>query len=568
MPSLLSAKLVAVQLSELNALNLKEGVAQYQIVFRNGQPAELRQIATTAVYPETISKPGQDELLVACADVLVRQTSRSFEYFCAETQPRWFNFTARPLSSDQCLVISEDITARKAAEQEQLLYIYTDPLTKLPNREKFLQVLEQELEQAGDFYVMHLHIKDFNGISSRVGAGIADNYLIETAEEIKMCLDKDYPDSILARPIGHSGFYFYLPQLEYKAAQQFAKFLVSFFGRTKPLLQAQIIAGVNIGVTHSSSALSALELLQHANEALEQCETINERIVFYAEQMTTDRREKELLDLRVRSGLANQQFIPYFQPKVSAGSGEVRGYEVLARWQTNDGQILAPSYFMESVRRLGKFQILFEQILDKSCAELAGLPENLHLSINISPAQFDEPYLFDKATEIVESYNIDPKRIQLEILEDCFMDGHYYPVIERLHEYGFSFAVDDFGKGSYTNLRMISNLAKHGMIDTLKIDQDLLNNQDHEEIVQTIFVLAQKLRLKLVAEGIENYQQYRALLNIQQQSILPLPLDTLSIQGYFFSRPLSIEDAQALPSDEFAARVQVEQAEERGQSNI
>jgi EAL domain-containing protein (putative c-di-GMP-specific phosphodiesterase class I) len=257
----------------------------------------------------------------------------------------------------------------------------------------------------------------------------------------------------------------------------------------------------------------------------------------------------------VRSGLANQQFIPYFQPKVSADSGEVRGYEVLARWQTNDGQILAPSYFMESVRRLGKFQIMFEQILDKSCADLVGLPENLHLSINISPAQFDEPYLYDNATKIVESHGIDPKRIQLEILEDCFMDGHYYPVIERLHEYGFSFAVDDFGKGSYTNLRMISDLAKHGMIDTLKIDQDLLNNQDHEEIVQTIFVLAQKLRLKLVAEGIENYQQYRALLNIQQQSILPLPLDTLSIQGYFFSRPLSIEDAQALPSDEFAARV-------------
>jgi EAL domain-containing protein (putative c-di-GMP-specific phosphodiesterase class I) len=265
------------------------------------------------------------------------------------------------------------------------------------------------------------------------------------------------------------------------------------------------------------------------------------------------------LGLQVRSGLTNQQFIPYFQPKVSASSGVVHGYEALARWQTNDGQILAPSYFIESIRRLGKFQVLFEQILDKSCAELTRLPKHLHLSINISPVQFDEPHLYENAVSIVESHSIDPQRIQLEILEDCSLDSHYYPVIERLREYGFSFAVDDFGKGNHTNLRMISDLAKHGMIDTLKIDQGLLNNQDHEELVQTIFVLAQKLRLKLVAEGIENYQQYRRLLNIQRQSILISPPDTLSIQGYFFSRPLSITDVQALQPNEFVARVQTGQ---------
>jgi EAL domain-containing protein (putative c-di-GMP-specific phosphodiesterase class I) len=330
---------------------------------------------------------------------------------------------------------------------------------------------------------------------------------------------------------------------------------VSFFGWTRTILQAQIIAGINIGIAHSSSALSALELLQHANEALEQCEIVNERTVFYADQMTADRRERELLDLRVRAGLVNQQFIPYFQPKVSASAGQVLGYEVLARWQDKDGQLFAPGYFMESIRRLGKFQTLFEQILDKSCAELAKLPERLHLSVNISPSQFDEPLLYEHAVNIVDNHGIKPNRIQLEILEDCFMDGHYYPVIERLHQHGFSFAVDDFGKGSYTNLRMISDLAKHGMIDTLKIDQDLLNNQDHEEIVQTIFVLAQKLKLKLVAEGIENYQQFKALLNIQRQSILARPPVTLSIQGYFFSRPLSIEDVQTLPPAEFASRV-------------
>jgi hypothetical protein len=217
MSFLLSAKLVAAQLSKLNALNLKEGVAQYQLIFHNGQPAELRQIAATTAYPKVIDKTGQDELLSVCADVLARQTSRSFEHFCADTLPRWVNFSVRPLPPDKCLIISEDITAHKATEQEQLKYIYTDPLTKLPNREKFLQILEQELEQAGDFYVLHLHIKDFNGISSRVGAALADNYLIEVAAEINEHLDKNYPGSLLARPIGHSGFYFYLPKLELKA---------------------------------------------------------------------------------------------------------------------------------------------------------------------------------------------------------------------------------------------------------------------------------------------------------------------------------------------------------------
>ncbi|NQZ12512.1 MAG: EAL domain-containing protein, partial [Algicola sp.] len=222
----------------------------------------------------------------------------------------------------------------------------------------------------------------------------------------------------------------------------------------------------------------------------------------------------------------------YFQPQVNIDLCEVIGFEALVRWQHPEKGMISPVRFIPVAETTGQIVQIGEWVLRESCrflAKLASQGFTGKLSVNISSRQLKDINLCNLLSQVIKQTGINPKQLDLEITESMLM-GDVEAAINQLYEFkklGVSLSIDDFGTG-YSSLSYL----KRFPVDTLKIDRsfikDIPQDRDDMEISSAIIAMAQKLNLKLVAEGVETLEQVEFL---RKNSCYV-------IQGYFFSKPL------------------------------
>lgn len=247
---------------------------------------------------------------------------------------------------------------------------------------------------------------------------------------------------------------------------------------------------------------------------------------------TTPRR----LSAELPYGIVNGQFVPYYQPILDIGSDTLVGFEVLARWNHPQLGIVSPTVFVPLAEDLRAIDALSFSILTQACADAGRWPEQLGLSINISPAQLRDADLPMRLLEIAAMAGLSPRRLTVELTEGelaCDM-AVARRRISVLRDHGITMALDDFGAGS-TNLRYLSELP----LDRLKIDRSFvgaIHGVTGQTIVQSMVTLAHSLNIEVIAEGIEVSEQ----------------LSTLKAtgcdhgQGFLFGRPMPAAAAQRL----------------------
>jgi EAL domain-containing protein (putative c-di-GMP-specific phosphodiesterase class I) len=251
----------------------------------------------------------------------------------------------------------------------------------------------------------------------------------------------------------------------------------------------------------------------------------------------------------LRRALERGEFSNFYQPIVSLATGEIVGFEALLRWQHPTRGLLAPEEFISVAEETGLIRELGWWNLHESCRQMAewrtkyDVYSDLTMSVNLSPKQFLQPNLLRDIQSLLLDLGLPPTALKLELTESTVM-GDPTSAIEMLEEikaYGISLAIDDFGTG-YSSLSYLHRFP----LDTLKIDRsfisDMGNGEDNggTEIARTILPMASNLHLEVVAEGVETGEQVAMLKKLQCKYG----------QGYYFSKPLSADEAALLLAEQ------------------
>ncbi len=413
------------------------------------------------------------------------------------------------------------------------------PLTDLPNRQLFLDRLEQDLAHAQRdnrlVVIMLLNLDRFKQINDTLGHLLGDDVLQCVAERLKT--QARAGDTIAH--LGGDEFGFVLPGMESaQSSADFAQKLIDLFVH-EPLLVGEhelfvsICAGISL---YPLDGVDANMLIQNANAALHHAKKEGSgNFQYYTNQMNASARLRLTMETELHRALSREEFVLHYQPKVDLLSGKIIGMEALLRWQSPERGLVAPGEFIPLLEETGLIVSVGEWVLREACRQARvwqqlGLPD-IRVAVNLSAVQFGQPDLADVIEAIFKNNDLDPSLgiLELELTESLLMKNtdRTAATLNQLHEFGIRFSIDDFGTG-YSSLSYL----KRFPISMLKIDQsfvcDVSKMGDDAQIVRAIIALGHSLGLKVIAEGVETVEQLGSLRIMQCDEI----------QGYLFSRPV------------------------------
>lgn len=438
----------------------------------------------------------------------------------------------------------QDITDRKNAEEQLVHEAFHDALTGLPNRAWFMEQLETSLEQVKQdkdrlFAVLFLDLDRFKTINDSIGHMIGDQLLIGIAERLRHCLR---PGDRIAR-LGGDEFTILLNGIRDASwAIEVAEKIQRHVSQPFNLGGYEACTTVSIGIAFSDPGYDRPEdFLRDADTAMYQAKLLGKaRHVVFDKGMHVDAMNLLQLETDLRRAIDRQEFLIGYQPIVSLETGRLSGFEALVRWQHPDRGLIAPNDFIAVAEETGFIVPIGQWVLLEACSQMRrwqtefSLKEPLYVSVNLSSKQFTHSNLVHQISRILNITGLESHSLKLEITERIVMENieGATGILEQLRALGVELSIDDFGTG-YSSLSYLHRLP----IDTLKIDRSFIScmceNSENKEIVRTIILLAQNLKMGVVAEGIETEEQLAQLRE----------LNCRDGQGYLFSKPIDADAA-------------------------
>ncbi len=426
---------------------------------------------------------------------------------------------------------------------------YHDDLTDLPNRNKFIEVLQFQLEKSHhkpnyEFAVLFLDLNRFKTINDSLGHSIGDELILRVAKRLANLTGES---DLVARFSGDE-FAIVLTGLEdKKAATEFAEIIHQKLAQPFTISGRQIFTSFSIGIAFGHSLYKkAEEILRDADIAMYHAKESRRHFEIFDPSMHTRAVMLLQLETDLRHALERDEMLVYYQPIMDLATMKPMGFEALMRWRHPQRGIVPPVEFIPVAEETGLIIPLTLWIMRKACRQLvewnniAPTDTPLVMSINLSGKHFSQPDLVSQVRGILDETGIDPSCVKLELTESAVMDNaeNAIGMFKELRNLGVQISIDDFGTG-YSSLSYLHRFP----IDMLKVDRSFVSTMEsgteNGEIVRTVIALAKTLRLSVVAEGIESIHQ------LHQLRILGCEYG----QGYLFSRPVPSEEALILIQD-------------------
>jgi diguanylate cyclase (GGDEF)-like protein len=446
------------------------------------------------------------------------------------------------------LQLRREIRARTEAEEHAKKLARQDALTGLANRRCLIEQIgdaASALGSGGEYVLFLIDLDRFKPINDLYGHAAGDAVLVTAAARLHGMVGKR---GMVARLGGDEFAIFMQCDLDTGSLSGLALEINECLASPFDWGGSQLEIGATVGVAlMPSDAQDAGTLLHCADVAMYRAKSgargSNRR---YLRSMDDELQARELVRKELRSGLAIGSIIPYYQPIVQLADRQIIGFEALARWQHPRDGILLPAKFIQAAEESGLLPDLSYGLMSRACLEMKSLSPDLTVAINISALQLRDRLMAQRVQAILSDTGFPAHRLELEITETALMDdmeaGQY--VLHSLRDLGVSIALDDFGTG-YSSLSYLRELC----IDRLKIDRSFVHamDQDHgaRKIVTAILNLSNGLGLSTTAEGIESAHEAEWL------AVNGCPLG----QGYFFGRPMNLDDAALLLEVRKLARV-------------
>jgi diguanylate cyclase (GGDEF)-like protein/PAS domain S-box-containing protein len=441
-----------------------------------------------------------------------------------------------------------DISELKEAERQISHQAFHDTLTNLPNRALFMEHLNMAIKRGKrrtdyHFAVLYLDIDRFKLVNDSLGHSAGDNLLNAFSERIQNSLrDID----TLAR-LGGDEFVILLEDIESEDyASAVAERLQQALRRPFMVSGKEVFAPASFGVVLNTKDYDLPEdIIRDADAAMYHAKEKG-RAQFKVFDKKLHEKALHLLqrETDLRKAIHRKEFVTHYQPIVSLKSRSVVGFEALIRWRHPQLGLIYPGSFISIVEETGLIIPITRLVMQEACSDLKSWQDQvqhlqkLTMNVNISSKHFLLPSLLDDIKEVLDSIGLPPDHLKLEITETALMEDVEETVrhVNRMRDYGLQIVIDDFGTG-YSSLSYLQRLP----IDTLKVDRSFVsriqNTPDgNRNIVEAIISLAHRLDMIVVAEGVENLEQYTILLDMKCQFG----------QGYLFSKPMAKDDVDKL----------------------
>nr|MBI3612530.1 EAL domain-containing protein [Nitrospirota bacterium] len=429
-----------------------------------------------------------------------------------------------------------DIAQRKLAEQRLDDLAYYDPLTGLPNRRLFMDLLVQALARGRRtdrlVAVLFLDLDRFKLVNDSLGHGVGDILLKTIAHRLSGCVRATDTVSRL----GGDEFTLILEDLNgAEDAARIAQKVLDAVAVPVMLEGHEVFVAGSVGIAlYPTDHEDRDALIKSADTAMYSAKEEGGVFRFYAADMNTRSFERLKLETGLRHAIQRQEFVLHYQPLVDFQVGTMVGVEALVRWQHPERGMLSPDKFIPLAEETGLIVPLGEWVLRTACAQIkawqAGGFPHLRVAVNLSRRQFQQKNLVESVARILWETGLDPRSLELELTESLLIQDAEGTIamLKALHGMGIRLSIDDFG-AEYSSLGYLKRLP----INTLKIDQsfvrDIATNANDASITRAIITLGHCLNLNVVAEGVETEGQ-AAFLRAQRCN---------EMQGYYFSHALA-----------------------------
>ena len=441
--------------------------------------------------------------------------------------------------------LTREIAERRRTEDEARLLAATDPLTQCLNRRSMIEATEALRTAAAErgeaiAYCM-MDLDNFKQINDMYGHIYGDAVLVKLCDRLRALLPREVRLArlggdefafVMAYPVGHTD------RIDDLVIRLFANLAEPF-----EVLDITLELTISIGLAtdHDDEGLpgpviEAGTLMHHADMALYHAKKQGRNRHFWFEpSMANELRFRNQLETGIRRAINQSEFVPYYEQQIDIDSGELVGFEMLARWQSEQLGLISPQIFIPIAEEMGLITQLSEDLMDRAFADAREWDDSLNLSINISPVQLRDPWFAQRLLKRLVAANFPPRRLEIEITESCLHEnlGLVRTMITSLRNQGVQISLDDFGTG-YSSIEQLRSLP----FDRIKIDRSFISElrkpSGQSRLVDAIVAMGRGLDLPLTAEGVENEQILTALR----------AMGKLKAQGYVYGKPETAEEVR------------------------
>ena len=455
----------------------------------------------------------------------------------------------------------QDLVAQRNAmlqvsEEKYRTLAHRDPLTGLPNRVLFAELLDHSITHAertrGRFALLFLDLDNFKTINESLGHALGDRVLVEVANR----LQKLMPERDAVSRIGGDEFNIIAECGEgMPGVDLLAQRLIDALAELFVLEGNSIYVGASIGIAlYPSDGTDATSLQSNADAALHQAKLQGRGILrFFSPEMSRQARERLTLEAELRRAIDNGELMLYYQPQVDLISGALVGLEALVRWRHPERGMVSPGDFIPLAEESGLIIRLGDWVLHEACRQIqrwssTGVTPR-QTSVNVSAVQLSRGGLVDSVRKALADTGVAPEQLELEITESFVMvcREQSFRSLAELKALGVRISIDDFGTG-YSSLSYLQQLDVHKLKVDISFVRDMTTNSSNASIVKAIVALGHSLGLEIIAEGVEEPGQARYLRELQ--------CDVM--QGYLISRPIPADEMTAFLSAYCPPRIAVD----------
>ena len=455
------------------------------------------------------------------------------------------------------VIVNRDITERKRAEQQLEYNLFHDLLTGLPNRRMFMDRLQSAFarvrrETGRSYALLLVNVDHFKVFNETMGTKAGDHILTEIARRLSVEMRQDDPaardratvikDASLFR-LGGDEFTVLLETVgDPSDAMRIARRLQGSVAAPFSIESREVRGSTSVGIALTTAAHTRPEdVLKDADVAMRRAKAMGgSRCEVFDEAMHTRAVGRLKLEGDLRTALTERQFRIHYQPVLQLNTRQIVSFEALLRWEHPTQGLISPYRFIDAAEDTGILVSIGHWLMVQACGQLrewevndrSGSPMNV--TVNVSARQFADARLASDIQDALQQTGVDPSRLQLEMTEKIASADPKLTVtvLSHLKHLGIGTVLDDFGTGS-TSLIGLTQFP----VDALKIDRSLIREMQSDrsasDIVELIILLAHKMNLKVIAEGIESSRQLERLVELGCEYG----------QGYFFSQPMEAKAA-------------------------
>ncbi len=466
----------------------------------------------------------------------------SAKFFDKDNNPRYLNITHRIMNDSKGLSIGSffnihDNTEEFNRNKERRWAATHDELTKLNNKINFIDLVKEELDAHpnGSYYMILSDINDFKFINEIYGRNNADQLLVIIANNI---VELAHSNSIYCR--WNADIFATLARKEDVDLEKL-EYVIRHRTDATSNISRPIVIHVGVLEIKGDTKMSVTSMVDRCKLAISSIkQDMNHRLVVYDDKLREDRLWEQQIITEIYDAIRYDEIIPYLQPQYNS-KGVLEGGEVLVRWNHPKEGLLPPDRFIPILENNGLISQVDCHIWESTCKILSKWKKegrNMYLSINISPKDFYFVDIYQVITNLITKYELEPSMLHLEITESSVMNNanENITTLNRLRDDGFLVEMDDFGSG-FSSLNMLKDMP----VDVLKIDMVFLqktSNYDKSTIIlKSIINMAKDLKLDQITEGVETEEQLRMLK----------AMGCNLFQGYYFSKPVPLEEFEKLP---------------------